>query len=125
MSAIRATITATRSETRVLIQDGNSDVLIARLGPLGAAHRGALSTLLESIALWAGESVHAVLFADESADWSRTGLVDRLGIGRETLHFKIELVPIEELRHSHRAKRLQGLGSFARERRVLRRVACP
>lgn len=119
MSSIRATVTASESETRILIEDTTGDRLVARLGPLHAAHRYALRMLLEAVALWDQEAVEVVLCADDTCDWQRTGVVDALGLALETLLFKVELVPSEGRPH-RRTKRLTGLGSFKRERRVLR-----
>lgn len=118
MSSIHATITTQRDVTRILIQLDGRDVLIARLGPLESAHRHALRTLLEAIALWHEAPVRVVVFADDRFDWGRTGLLDALGFGRETLHFDVDIVPHDA--SLHRAKRLGGLGPFARERRLLR-----
>lgn len=121
MSSIRATVTAARSETRILIADAAGDRLVARLGPLDTAHRYALRMLLEAVALWNQQSVDVVLCADDSSDWQRAGVVDALGLALETLLFKVELVP-PGTRPRRRAKRLTGLGSFATERRLLRSV---
>jgi len=119
---MRATITVTVRETRVLVQDATGDRLLARLPPLGAAaHARALPSLLESIALWCGATVPVVLYVDETSDWERSGLCDALGFGLETLFFEIEVVPLEHRRH--RAKRLTGLGSFASERAARGRTA--
>jgi hypothetical protein len=123
MKAIRATIRATQTETRLLIQDLSTDLLIARLSPLETSHPRALQTLLESIALWFGEPLTVVLYADDAADWSRVGLLDALGMGEQTLHFDVEVVPPIPVRR--RARALRGLGSFTRERRVLRLVRSP
>jgi len=119
MSSVRATVTATSCETRILVQDSIGDVLLARLGPLEFAHRYALRMLLEGIALWEQQTADVVLCADDSFDWHRVGLFDALGVARETALLKVELTPVEAppLR---RATRLTGLGSFARERGQLR-----
>lgn len=119
MSSIRATVTASSCETRILVQDSIGDVLLARLGPLEFAHRYALRMLLEGIALWEQQTTDVVLCADDSFDWHRVGLFDALGVARETALLKIELAPVE-LRPRRRATRLTGLGSFARERVQLR-----
>lgn len=119
---MRATITATPYETRILVQDATGDRLLARLPPLGvAAHPRALPSLLESMALWCGATVPVVLYVDETSDWEWSGLCDALGFGLETLFFEIEVVPLEHRRR--RAKRLTGLGSFAPERSGRRRTA--
>ena len=115
MSSIRATVTASSCETRILVQDSMGDVLLARLGPLEFAHRYALRMLLEGIALWEQQTADVVLCADDSFDWHRVGLFDALGVARETALLKVELAPVER-RPLRRATRLIGLGSFARER---------
>ena len=119
MSSIRATVTASSCETRILVQDSLGDVLLARLGPLEFAHRYALRMLLEGIALWEQQTAEVVLYADDSFDWHRVGLFDALGVARETALLKVELAPGEP-RPPRRATRLTGLGSFARERVQLR-----
>ncbi len=120
MYPILATITAQSASTRILIQSGGQDLLIARLGSLQSAHRHALRTLLEAVALWHEAQVRVVLCVDEQCDWERTGLLDALGFGRETLHLDIDVIPAQSARR--RAKRIGGLGSFARERRQMRRA---
>jgi hypothetical protein len=119
MSSIRATVTATGGETRILVQDLTGDLLIARLGPLEYAHRYALRMLLEAVALWDQHVVDVVLYADEESDWSRAGLFDALGVARETALLRVQVVAVETHRPA-RAKRLTGLGSFSRERQRLR-----
>lgn len=121
MSSVRATVTASSCETRILVQDSIGDVLLARLGPLEFAHRYALRMLLEGIALWEQQTTDVVLCADDSFDWHRVGLFDALGVARETALLKVELTPVE-LRPGRRVSRLTGLGSFARERVQLRSV---
>ena len=122
MSSIRATVTASDAETRILIRTSIGDVLIARLGPLENAQRYALRSLLEAIALWEQQRVDVVLFADDRSDWQRTGLLDALDVARELALLRVQLVPAE-LRHRRAAKRLTGLGSFVQERDRLRQVA--
>jgi len=119
---MRATITATPRETRVLVQDGTGDRMLARLPSLSAAaHPRALPALLESLALWCGTTIPTVLFVDDRSDWQQSGLSDALGFGIETLFFTIEVVPLAP-RRQRRARRLTGLGSFAGERSVHRRA---
>lgn len=119
---MRATITATPSETRVLVQDQTGDRLLARLPPVTAvAHPRAMPSLLEALALWCGEAIPVVLFVDETFDWQRSGLSDALGLGVHSLFFQVEVVPLDHRRRPH-AKRLTGLGSFAPERSAHRRT---
>jgi hypothetical protein len=119
---VRATITATASETRILVQDDSGDRLLARLPPLTmAAHPRALPTLLEALALWCGEVLPVALYVDETFDWQCAGLADALGLGLHGLFFRVEIIPLAH-RRRRRAKRLTGLGSFAPERSADRRT---
>lgn len=119
---MRATITATATETRILVQDATGDRLLARLPPLAAiAHPRAIPSLLESLALCSGAMVPTVLYVDERSDWQRSGLCETLGFGLETPFFEVEVVPLEH-RQRRSAKRLTGLGSFAMERAACRRT---
>lgn len=124
MDQIRATITHREGQTRILVQHGHRDLMIAKLGPLRGAHRYALRSLIEGIALWFHEQVHVVLCVDEELSYCHE-LVDELGIGVETLHFRMDVVPIESGATRRRGERLRGLGSFASERRHLRLVPSP
>jgi hypothetical protein len=124
MSSIRAIVTASDIETRILVQDSTGDLLIARLGSIEHAHRYALRMLLEALALWDQQLLDVVLFADEQSDWERAGLLDVLGVARDLALLRVHLVPVEIHRthRTHRVKQLTGLGSFARERNRLRSV---
>jgi hypothetical protein len=121
---MKASITVTAQQTRVLVQDETGDRMLAQLPPLSSTrHARALPTLLEALALWCGQAVPVVLSVDELFDWQRSGLSDALDFGTETLFYSVEIVPIEhERRRPSRAKRLRGLGSFASERAAGRRV---
>jgi hypothetical protein len=124
MDRIRATITEREGQTRLLVQHGQSDLMIAKLGPLGNAHRYALRSLIEGIAMWFQEQVHVVLCVDEELSFDHE-LVDELGGGVETLHFNVEVVPVQSTPGRHRGGRLRGLGDFSTERRHLRLVRSP
>lgn len=118
---MKVTITITDRQTRVLVQDKSGDRMLAQLPPLSSArHPRALPTLLESLSLWCGEVVPVVLSVDELSDWQLSGLSDVLDFGAETLFYRVEVVPLQHV-GARRAKRLQGLGSFASERAVGRR----
>jgi hypothetical protein len=119
---MRATITATADETRILVQDASGDRLLARLPSLPCvSHPRALPCLIEALALWCGTKVPVVLYVDERFSWEDSGLSDALGFGIDTLFFEVEVVPLEA-RSRRSAKRLSGLGSFTRERSARRRT---
>lgn len=121
---MKASITITAQQTRILVHDETGDRMLAQLPPLSSVrHPRALPTLLEALALWCGQLVPVVLSVDELFDWQRSGLSDALDFGVETIFYTVEIVPIEhERRRGSRAKRLRGLGSFASERAAGRRV---
>ena len=124
MDQLRATITHRDGQIRILVQHDQRDLMIAKLGPLHGAHRYALRSLIEGIALWFHEQVHVVLCVDEELLFDDE-LVDALGIGVETLHFRVDVVPVQARPPRARRERLRGLGSFASERRHLRLVPSP
>jgi len=121
---MKASITITARQTRILVQDESGDRMLAQLPPLSSAtHPRALPTLLEALALWCGKVVPVVLSVDELFDWQRSGLSDSLDYGTETLFYTFEIVPLErERRRGVRPKRIRGLGSFASERSARRRT---
>ena len=124
MNQIHAMISNRDGKIRILVQEGDNDLMIAKLGPLRQAHRYALRSLIEGIALWHHEQVHIVLCVEEDLLFNDE-LVDALGIGVETLHFRVDVVPFRSAPTRPRGERLRGLGSFASERRHLRLVPSP
>jgi len=89
--------------------------MIARLGPPTWAHRHALMTMLEALALWFQTRLPVVLCAASEEVASSTGLVDGLGLGVSTLHF--DVVRSEP----RRGKRLRGVRGISELRRDARR----
>ena len=116
-----ATVRTTIDETRILVSDETGDRLIARLPPLRSSHPWALRALLESLALWSDRRLHVVLYVAESCYWQHLGLSEAFELATDSLHLEVDIVPHEALQR--RARRLTGLGSFDRERRLQRRGA--
>jgi hypothetical protein len=109
MSRLTAILTTTTEATRVLVRVGDDEVLKASLPRWSTApHARALPTLLEALALWHQQPVHAVLAATDEAWWFRNGLVDALGLGCDGVHFTVEL----RRRARGRRQRIVGLGNF-------------
>jgi hypothetical protein len=106
MSTWNVVIRPEKGAVKILVNDLEGDILRARL-PKPPDHPRALLTLLEGLALWGGQPVHAAISAGalETA-WSELGL------------FGGELWPVESLlvRFSFtprlRRRRLAGLGDF-------------
>lgn len=73
-------ITSSPQATRILTTDGpHAPLMKAQLRPL-PHHPRALPTLLEALALWQGQKVHAVLGVDASSPmWTSTQL-DLVGV---------------------------------------------
>ena len=59
--------------------------------------------MLEGLSLWLQRPLSVVLCADAEETSSALGLCDGFGIGRETLHYEVEVVD---------PRRRRGLGSF-------------
>jgi hypothetical protein len=90
--------------TRLYLGWGETELLRAALPPPGAQHPNAAPALLEGLSLWLQRPLSVVLCADAKETSSVLGLCDGFGIGRETLHYEVEVVDPRRRRH--------GLGSF-------------
>jgi hypothetical protein len=118
MSApITVRILPSSTSTRVLVTDGNDEVLKARLPMPSQMHRLAVKTMLEAIALFYQSRIRVVLSADSEAISFGLGLTDGLGFGIDTFYYEVEVLPDAEQRR--RAKRLYGLGDFREVRRLV------
>jgi hypothetical protein len=114
---ITVTVRATRTTTLLLVRQEADEIMIARLGPPTWAHRHALPTMLEGLALWFQSRLHVVLCVANEEVASSTGLVDGLGLGVSTLHF--DVVRPRGIRP--RSRRLRGVRGLAGLRREVRR----
>jgi len=117
-SEVIVTMVPTRSETRLLVTVGQDEVMKARLGPADRMHRRAAPMLLEAIALWYQQRVHAVISVGVGAPSSDLGLADGLGYGVDTVHYEVAWVDPR----APRGRRVRGLGDFRDVRRQLRLV---
>lgn len=100
--------------TRLFLTWGETELLRAVLPPPGAQHPSAAPTLLEGLSLWLQRPLSVVLCADAEEISSGLGLCDGFGIGRETLHYDVEVFDPRRQRH--------GLGSFRDLRQLSLRV---
>jgi hypothetical protein len=89
--------------TRLYLAWGERELLRAVLPPPGAQLPNAAPILLEGLSLWLQRPLSVVLFADAEGTSSALGICDGFGIGRETLHYEVEVVD---------PRRRRGLGSF-------------
>ena len=90
--------------TRLYLTWGATELLRAALPPPGAQHPSAAPTLLEGLSLWLQRPLSVVLCADAEETSSALGLCDGFGIGRETLHYEVEVID---------PRRRRGLGPFS------------
>lgn len=96
MGSLRVVVTATQVQTRVLVQDSDGDCLLAQLPPFtSCTHHRALSTLLESLALWFNRAPHVALCVDDRFEWRKTGLSEALDAAAETFLYRVEVVPLQ------------------------------
>lgn len=117
-SEMPVTIAPTRSETRILVTVGPDEVMRARLRPATEIHPRATPLLLEAIALWYQQQVHAVISADADAVCvADLWLADGLRMADRTVHYDVLWIDRRELRH--RGRRVRGLGDFRGVRRLL------
>ena len=89
--------------TRLYLTYGGDEALRAVLPPPGAQHPTAASILLEGLSLWLQRPLSVVLYADAEETSSALGLCDGFGMGRETLHYEVEVFD---------PRRRRGLGTF-------------
>jgi hypothetical protein len=114
MSRPRLLCKPSSEATRLYLTHGGDELLRAVLPPPGAQHPTAAPTLLEGLSLWLQRPLSVVLCADAEETSSALGLCDGFGIGRETLHYEVEVVDPR--------RPCRGLGSFRDLRQLALRV---
>jgi hypothetical protein len=106
------------TETRVLATDGVKETLLKARLAVDPSHPRALPTLLEAVALWQGQKVHAALIADSVAGASGSSLLhDCFAIFEPTPLFQLEMV--DGCQSRRRCKAITGLGDFRDLRQLL------
>jgi hypothetical protein len=106
------------TETRVLVTEGVRQTLLKARLATRPHHPRALPTLLESIALWQGQPVHAALVADAKARSSGTSLLaDCFDVIEPTPLFKLDIVDGSSPRR--RRDQLGGMGDYRDLRQLL------
>lgn len=96
-------------ETRILMTAGPGEALLTARLSRRIHHPRALPTLLEALALWQGQKVHAVLAADDRLPLFDTSPWVDISGHDETPLYNLDLA----LMAPHRRRRgLPGLGSF-------------
>lgn len=111
MSVCWVTLVSSETKTRVLVMQGQDELLRAELPPFSAvAQEAAVRRFLEGLSLWLDQRVCVALSAPEQdADLFRLDLVDELGAGARSVFYAVAPIPREAL---HRPRRLHGVGEF-------------
>ena len=111
MSRYTVMLSTSMSRTRLLLLDGQDELMRAAL-PSGQLlrQRRAAKTLIEGIALWLDAQVSVVLSADEAEPSYYLDLVDELGMPTRSVYFDVRLV---ERAGRRRPRRLHGVSDFS------------
>jgi hypothetical protein len=116
--ALWIAVKPTRSCTKILVTAGVERTLLKANLAREPAHPRALVTLLEAVALWQGERVHAVLDAAASDGGCATRLLrEHMGVVEPTPLFRLDIAP--DRRRRRERDRLEGLGDFRDLRQML------
>ena len=106
---LMVTLDPSAGATRLLVMEGRDELLRAVLGPATTTHPRAASTLLEGLALWHQRPLVVALCVDERESSSSLHLYDALGVGNDTVHYQVAVVPRDR---RARGRRISGIGRF-------------
>lgn len=96
--------------TRVLLTHGPDELLRAILPPPShVRHERAAAVLLEGLALWLDVALPVVLSVIDREAPSCLGLSDELGVGRQSIYYRVEVSSPAARR---RGTRIRGVGDF-------------
>jgi len=111
MEAYKLVLSPSSNWTRVLVTHGPDELLRAILPPPSQTkHERAVATFLEALALWLDTTLPVVLSVDAREASFCLGLTDELGIGAQSVFYRVEVVARGRRR---RGRRLRGVGEFA------------
>jgi hypothetical protein len=100
-----------RNQVRLLLYQGNREILRARLPqPEDLSCVQPTNALLESLALWLNTTLRVVLCADDPCCGFYLGLTDELGTGIRTPYYEVSVVAPVDLPSN--PSRLQPDGEF-------------
>jgi len=116
MSRYVVTVAPSQSRTRILLMDGQDEIMRAVLPPgPSLRHRRAATTFLEGLSLWLDTKLHVALSADASDASYYLELVDELGCAARSVFYEVEVV---EPRARRPGRQLRGVGNFAELRQL-------
>lgn len=118
MSSIWMGIAPGQREMRVLAMAGSSETILKARLLRPATHSRALAALLEALALWQGQTVHAALAAEDLGVGADLSAYDGVRLDDGTPLYTVQWVPPPgRVRRRHRD--LPGVGDFADLRQLL------
>jgi hypothetical protein len=96
--------------TRVLLTHGPDELLRAILPPPSQVrHERAAITFVESLALWLDAALPVALSVVDRDAPSCLGLTDELGVGRQSVYYRVE---VSSPAGRRRGTRIRGVGDF-------------
>ena len=118
MSSIWMGVAPGPREMRVLAMAGPSETILKARLLRPAVHPRALPTLLESLALWQGQTVHVALAAEDRGVGADLSAYDGVRLDDGTPLYTVQWVPAPD-RARRRHRDLRGVGDFCDLRRLL------
>lgn len=116
MSGCWVMLVPSETATRVLLMQGQDELLRAALPPMvKLRNEHSVTRFLEALSLWLDTRVCVALCAAESADSFRLGLTDELGAGARSVFYAVEPLP---LAHAPHPRRVRGVGDFGDVRQL-------
>jgi hypothetical protein len=123
MTGYKVVLSPSAPWTRVLVSQGPDELVRALLPPASQVrHARAVPTLLEGLAMWLDKRLDVVLSVDAQEVASCLGLTDALGIGAESVYYRVQVS--ERGVRRRRGTRIRGVGDFG-DLRQLRLVIDP
>jgi len=112
MDTYKVVLSPTAKWTRLLVSQGPDELLRAILPPPSQVrHERAASTLLEGLSLWLDRRLAVALSVDAREAGFCLGLTDELGLGVQSVFYRVEVA--ERDRRRRRGTRIRGVGDFA------------
>lgn len=112
MDSYKVVLSPTTKWTRILVSHGPDELLRAILPPPSQVrHQRAAITLLEALSLWFDTRLPVALSVDAREASFCLGLTDEMGLGVQSVFYRVEVV--ERARRRRRGARIRGVGDFA------------
>jgi hypothetical protein len=117
MSEYKAMVRVSNIRTKILLLDGEDEILRSVLPPpTHIKNRRAAATLLEGLALWLDRPLRVVVSAEELEDSWSLGLIDDVGVGERSIFYTVEVI---EKPTRRRRKSLGGVDDFRDVRQMV------